>query len=179
MIIINMDTSRKGCKNRVRIDYGMKDYYNFYKNKYDNEINYSIFKDIVGEFNKKVAENITDKIIDFTLPFKMGVIGVRKYLPKVKFENNLIINKYPINPIETAKLWEKDPTAKEKKVYVRFLNKHTNGYVFTIHYFKYKAKFKNKVVYMLHPKREVKRRIARNIKEKVIDAFVLELKPNN
>lgn len=169
-----MNTSRKGKGNKIQLDYGMSDYYKFYIGKYNTDITSKEYNSIVSDFNKEIASYITDDVMDFTIPFQLGVLGIRKYKPKFSIEpDGKITNKLPVNPIETAKLWEKDPAAKAKKTLVRYTNKHSNGYVFSLYYFKTKAKFKNKQVYGLIPKRSLKRRVARNVKENLIDAFLL------
>jgi hypothetical protein len=174
-----MNTSRKGKPNKVHSEYGMLDYYKHYKKKIKNlniqyDVSESIYRAIVSDYNKKIASLITDDIIDYKMPHHIGVVGVRKYKPKFSInENGTVINKLPVNPIETAKLWDKDAKAKENKTFVRYTNKHSNGYVFSIHFFKGKAKFKNKMLYTIKPKRSLKRTIAKNAKENLIDAFLL------
>jgi hypothetical protein len=175
-----MDTSRKGKPNKNHSDYGMADYYKFYSKKYhplgkQYEVNNILFNEIVSEYNTKIAEFITDDVMDFIIPFQLGVLGVRKYKPSFSIDKSgKILNRLPVNPIETAKLWEKDPQAKANKTFVRYTNKHSNGYVFSIYYFRGKAKFKNKQIYVLTPKRTLKRRVSRNVKENLIDAFLLK-----
>ena len=169
-----MDTSRKGKLNKVQIDYGIPEYYEFYINKYKTDISSKEYNSIISDFNKAIASYITDDVIDFTIPFQLGILGIRKYKPEFKIDSNgKIINRLPVNPIETAKLWEKDPVAKAKKTLVRYTNKHSGGYVFSLYYFRGKAKFKHKLIYTLIPKRSLKRRVARNVKENLIDAFLL------
>lgn len=174
-----MNTSRKGIPNKNIADYGMRDYYNFYIKKYSKlgdkyDLDSNTYNSIISEHNSFVADLITDDVIDYKIPHFLGVLGVRKYKPKFEIEaDGKIINKLPVNPIETAKLWEKDPQAKINKTFVRYTNKHSNGYVFSVYYFKSKAKFKNKKIYWLLPKRAIKRKVARNVKENLIDAFLL------
>jgi hypothetical protein len=172
-------TSRKDKKNYITSDYGMADYYNFYSKKYkkDTEINNISaikYNQIIGDFNKKIAEDIIEKTKDLELPFQLGTIGVRKYKPKVQLQtDNTLINYMPVNPLATAKLWDENPEAKEKKVYIRYTNKHSSGFVFKLKYFKQKAKYKNKKIYFIKMKRTVTRPLAKNIKQGIVDAFLI------
>jgi hypothetical protein len=75
--------------------------------------------------------------------------------------------------METRKLWDTNAEAKEKKVYVRFTNRHSDGFVFSLFFFKRTAKFKNKKAYSISYKRSLKRTFSTNIQNKVIDAFII------
>lgn len=171
-----MNTSRGGIENKIKIHYGTADYYKFYKEKYSKkytEVSRKQYNDIISDANQLIADMITQEGIDFKIPFQLGVLGVRKYKPKVSLsEDGHLINKLPVNPIETRKLWDTNPEAEAKKIYIRYVNKHTNGYVFTLYYFKNKAMYKNKKAYVLIGKRSLKRALAKSIKDKLIDAFI-------
>lgn len=169
--------SRKGIENKISIDYGLTDYYKFYMSKHAPKFGHITSQDyntIISEFNLMLVEMIVTEGLDFIIPHQLGIIGVRKYKPVVKLsEHGNLINKLPVNPIETARLWDENPEAKEKKIYIRYTNKHSDGYVFSLYYFRTKAKFKNKDAYYMVYKRSLKRKLAKNIKEKVIDAFLI------
>lgn len=172
-----IDTSRKGVENVIKIHYGMTDYLKFYNKKYGaryGKLSKAKYNEIISEANNLIGKMITDEGADFNLPFQLGTIGIRKYKPRVQLSvNGELINKLPVNPMETRKLWDSNPEAKEKNIYVRYTNKHSNGFVFSLFYFKKKAIFKNKNAYVLICKRGLKRRLAKNIKDKVIDAFLI------
>lgn len=165
--------------NKIPLHYGMEDYYKFYVDKYVKQKGHSEltglkYSQIVSDANSMIMDSIIEKGQDFVIPHQLGILGIRKYKPKLQItENGKVINKLPINPMETAKLWDSNPEAKEKKIYVRYTNKHTDGYVFSLYYFKNKAKFKNKKAYTITCKRGIKRQFAKNIKDKVIDAFIM------
>jgi hypothetical protein len=166
--------SRKGIKNKINIDFGISDYFKFYKKKYKSAISSQKYNKIISEYNTLVSELITDEQFEFNIPFQLGTLCVRKIKPKLYLgENGTVINKLPINPIETFKLWESNPEAKARKIYVRYMNKHSNGYMFSLYYVKGKAKFKNKQAYTISCKRSMKRRLSKNIKEGSIDAYLI------
>lgn len=169
--------SRKGIKNKIQCDYGMNNYYSFYKKKYKkehdfNKIDVKLYTKIINEFNKELFNHIVEKTLDLELPFSLGTIAIRKIKPKLTLgKNGKLINQLPINPIETKKLWDQNEEAKNKKIYIRYSNKHSDGYLFVIKYLKEKAKYKNKKAYFIQPKRNLKRTLSYNIKNKTIDAF--------
>ena len=103
------------------------------------------------------------------------MIGIRKFKPRLGIDDNgKLINKLPVNPRATRELWDSDPEAKKNKVYIRYTNKHSDGYVFTIHYFKkYKAKYKNKSVYKFEPVRSFTNNLAKKAKKGMLDAYLL------
>lgn len=180
-----MDNSRKGRKNRIKVHFGMKDYYNHYISGYrskdikDEDNPYFItsqeYNKIITEFNNGIVDLILEEQYDFKIPFHLGLIGIRKFKPKLGLDSNgNLINKLPVNPRATRELWDSDPVAKEKKIFVRYTNKHSDGYVFTIHYYKkYKAKFKNKSVYKFDPVRRFTNELTKKIKQGMIDAYLL------
>lgn len=166
--------SRKGIKNKVKIDYGITDYYRFYKKKYKSNIDSKKYNTIISEYNQALADLITDEQYEFNIPFQIGTICIRKTKPKLHLcKNGTVINKLPINPIETSRLWESNPEAKAKKIYVRYTNKHSEGYMFSIYFVKSKAKFKNKQAYTITAKRSLKRKLSNNIKEGTVDAYLI------
>jgi hypothetical protein len=165
--------------NKIPIHYGMKDYFKHYVTKYvktkkNSTITKGIYSLIISDANQIIADSLIEKGQDFVMPYFLGTIGIRKYKPKLQLTaSGKIINKLPINPMETRKLWDTNAEAKEKKVYVRFTNRHSDGFVFSLFFFKRTAKFKNKKAYSISYKRSLKRTFSTNIQNKVIDAFII------
>ena len=60
-------------------------------------------------------------------------------------------------------MWKDFPETKDDGQLVRFLNKHTNGYIYKVAYNRGYATFKNKSVYSCQVNRYVKRKLAKNI----------------
>lgn len=181
------NTSRKGIKNKNKADYGIPDYYKYYKSRYmdndnsrsfltqaDYNVSKTEYNSIISEFNTEIKRLIIDESYDYKLPVNMGIIGLRKYKPKIKIEDGKITtNKLPINPRATRALWDENPEAKEKKIYIRYTNKHTDGYVFTVKHFRSSARFKNKTIYKFEFLRPFCREVSERAKENSIDAFIL------
>lgn len=166
--------------NKIKIDYGNNDYYKFYKSRYIKSgnklynVSSTLYLAILSEYNKGVISIILDHNNDYKIPHGLGTIGLRKYKPKLETDNGkIIVNKLPIDPVSTRKLWDSNPEAKEKKIYVRFSNKHSGGYVFKMYWFRGKAIFRNKSIYTIKFKRDFTRLISQRIQEKSIDAFLI------
>lgn len=184
-VTMTMDNSRKGIKNKIKIHYGINDYYKFYLSNFkfnklsDKEnpfiVSKKIYSDVINDYHEMLRDEIINNQFDFNIPFDLGMIGIRKFKPKVGLdEKGNLINRLPVNPRATRLLWDKDPEAKAKKVLVRYTNKHTNGYVFTIHYFKkYKARFKNKTLYSFETVRDFKQQLKKQASLGIIDAYLL------
>lgn len=184
MTILNSN-SRKGSPNKIKIHYGMVDYYNFYiecfKNKnIDNEnnpfiIDKKLYNSIIEEYHNLIIKFIIEEGYEFKIPYELGALALRKFKPKLQINSKgKLINRLPVDIKSTMDLWKKDNKAKENKVLVRFTNKHSDGYVFTIHYFKkYKARFKNKTLYQFETVRAVKNKVKIAASSGSLDAYLL------
>ena len=171
-----MNNSRKGSKNRVKPGYGIRDYYKFYCKEYDYkgyEVDYKDYKNIISEFNQAILELIIYENLEFTLPYRLGSLALRKLKPEITENNGVIINRNPINIKATMDLWDQNEEAREKKIKIRFTNKHSKGYVFFLHYFKGTANYKNKSVYQFIKFRKVKAQINKAVKEYNIDTYII------
>jgi len=180
-----IDNSRKGIKNKIKIHYGIREYYEYYiscfktkqldNNKNPFLVNNKQFSQIIFDYHNMIKEEIINSQYDFEIPYDLGMIGIRKFKPKVGLDiNGNLINRLPVNPRATRELWDTNPEAKAKKVLIRYTNKHSNGYVFTIHYFKkYKAKFKNKTLYSFETVRDFKKQLNKKASLGLMDAYLL------
>lgn len=169
-----MENSRKGKKNKIKHGYGIGDYYNFYKENYDNPVDKKLYRKIIKDYHQQLYTEIIEHAYDFKLPFRLGVLCLRKYKPKLELRSdNKLINNNPPDFKKTKELWERDPEAKKNRVIVRHLNRHSNGFVFTFKYFKQTANYKNQTVFQFEPVRKVKQYINKCIKNFKIDAIKL------
>lgn len=132
------------------------------KNKYN--ITQKKFTDILKVINQKIRNEIITKNFEYKMPFRFGTISVVKFKnkPFVNPDTDKIRNVNAVNWIATHKMWEDKPETKHKKV-IRYDNKHTDNYVFTIKYNKQKAKFGGYRVYDFYPTREFNRELANHI----------------
>jgi hypothetical protein len=175
---------RKGkSPQKYKADYTEKDYYKYYFKTYcrkegkslDNDYNIDkhLYYDILGEFNKYLVNQMIHKGEDIIFPCSIGGLGLRKRKPSVKIDDEG--NFKSLKPIDwdtTLKLWESDPDAKEKKLLIRHMNDHTDGYVFESNYIRKKAIFKGARHYDFIPTRTVKLMIKDKAKQGDLDAII-------
>lgn len=161
-------------KHKIRTDYGSQDYYRFYKkNNPETTLTGREYGEVLRDFNNFVRDNMSLRGQPYKMPQRMGVIELRKRKTEVRIgEDGEIINRLPVNWKETRKLWEDNPEAKEKKIKIKFVNEHTDGYTFKFCYFKISANYKNKTIYKIRFNRTLKRQLSKSIFNKTIDAFV-------
>ena len=180
-----MDNSRKGKPNKIKVHYGIRDYYNHYISNFKTKqidddknpylISHILYSKIVSDFNSQIKDLIAEERYEFKIPNDLGMIAVRKFKPKVGLDKDgNLINKLPVNPRATRELWDSNPEAKKNKVFIRYTNKHSEGFVFTIHYYKkFKAKFKNKSLYKFEFVRGFKNKVSELAQKGLIDAYLL------
>lgn len=161
-------------KHRVKTDFGNYDYYKYFLSKHDSPvITRSVFGQIIKEFNVHVRDRVSTKGAEYTFPYRIGKLELRKLKTEVKIDDQgNIVNNLPINWRDTRKLWEENAQAREKKTKIRYTNEHTEGYTFRIFYKTSKANFKNKSIYKMKVNRTLKRQLSSSIFAGRIDAFL-------
>lgn len=103
---------------------------------------------------------------------RLGNLRLTKEKREVRLDKEgKIINNLPINRYETFKLWREKPELKQK-TYVRFVNKHSDGFVFKFSYQRSKANFKFKNVYNFKFNSTLKKMLHKNIMEKKVEAYI-------
>lgn len=159
---------------KIKSDYGIADYYNYYNSKYKYKVNAHDYKSILRDVNDMLGKLIINESYELKLPRRLGIVYLSKRKSNVWLDDtgNLKTNR-PINFNATRKLWDSDPKAKENKVYIRHENSHTDGYVYKISYRRKAATYKNKNAYRIRPHRDLTRGLARAIKENRIDTVFL------
>ena len=117
---------------RVKKDYGMSDYYNYYLKNSNNPQSKFKFNKIVSEFNEGVVDLIINESIEFKPTKLQFTFCIRKTKRVPKIKEGKLINTTPIDWKATNQLWESDNEAKDKKILLRYLNNHTFKYIFRI-----------------------------------------------
>lgn len=168
----------KRGKALIKKDYTTRHLYNFYKSTTDNPVNYDVFLKFLfaeeGIINKIVNKLLYSAyIVSFPL---IGNIYIKKYKPKIKFKPNgdLDIRKshIRIDWQNTKKLWESDSEAKEKKLKVYHINKHTKGYQYKFVWDKRRNILNNKTIYKFKPVRKIDRELSYILKNNIdVDYF--------
>lgn len=156
---------------RISKDYGMSDYYNYYKKNNNNPVKALKFNKIISDFNSEIVRLIIEEGLEYKLPKISNTICVRKNKSIPKIKDGKLINKTPIDWKSTKELWESDPEAKEKKIILRYLNNHTSKYIFRIKMLKYGKHYKNKSYYKFKPARSFQRNLAKRILNNNLETF--------
>jgi hypothetical protein len=161
----------------VTSDYGTEDYYkDFSKKGINKDIDYKTYKIILESILTTIRDKMSSTMYDFKLPFSLGRIIVRKYLPKVKIVNGEATRRLAPDWIATKKLWEEYPEKKEIKQLVYHTNQHSGGYLFTIDYKKDNCKFANRMLYAAQMNRKLKRDISKSIINDSFDSLSASFK---
>lgn len=105
---------------------------------------------------------------------KLGSLYLVKDQKSVIFneETGEIINTLPVNIPETLKMWRQKPELRGKR-FVRFTNDHSNNFVFKLVFNVRRANFRNKNLYNFKFNRTLKKKLADNIRNKVVDAYIV------
>jgi hypothetical protein len=132
----------------------LKDSYEDYDNIH--QVEYNVYRKVCEEYNKEVVKHIIENAYEYKLPKRLGSIRIRKIKSKLISGGPKRID------------WK---LTKEygKKIY--HLNMHTDGYYYRWMWHKKTALFTNKSAYSYTPMRKDKRRMAKLLKDNVIDFF--------
>lgn len=157
--------------------HGIKNIYKYYKSFAEDPVDYQTFVKAWKDFAEIITDDIAYTGKDFTMPFRIGTLGVRKHKILVKVNSDGTIDKRSLRPdwSATKKLWEKDEQAKENKQLVFHLNKHFGGYNCKWFWDKTTCSIKNQTAYSLVMSRTNKRKLAKAIFTGEVDYY--EQKP--
>ena len=167
--VLKVDHSRN---HKVKNSIGVYDIYkHIRKNKwYDigQPITEHQFYTIIRQVNNVLADNLL-KGNDIVFPNKMGRLEVRKFEPIIRFEDNKLTVRLPIDWDRTLKLWLEDEEAYKERTLVKMEEKE----IFKVCYNKTRADFQNKGFYQLQINRDLKIALKKKIKLGNFDAFLL------
>ena len=167
--VLKVEHSRN---HKVKNSIGVYDVYkHIRKNKwYDigQPITEHQFYTIIREINNVLADNLL-KGNDIVFPSKMGRLEVRKFEPIIRFDNNKLTVRLPIDWDRTLKLWSEDEEAYKERTLVKMEEKE----IFKVCYNKTRADFQNKGFYQLQINRDLKIALKKKIKLGNFDAFLL------
>lgn len=152
--------------------YGINDVYKFYRKVSINPVNKKTFVLLWKEFADLTTTDIVNGR-DFTMPFRIGVLGIRKKKIRIKLNPDGSIDKRCLRPDwkSTKELWERDKEAKERKQIVFHLNKHFGGFNCKWFWDKSTCCVPNQTAYSLVMSRENKRKLAKAIFTGEVDYY--------
>lgn len=159
--------------------YGIREAYKFYKSYIEKPLDYKVFRAVWISFIDKVTKGIVEEGKDFTMPYSLGSVGVRKQKIRVTMNPDGSIDKRYLRPDwnATKELWEKDEKAKENKQLVFHLNKHFGGYNCKWFWDKSTCAVTNQTAYSLSMSRENKRKLSKAIFNEDLEVDYYEQKP--
>tara|TARA_R110000851_G_scaffold268235_2_gene420938 strand:+ start:9460 stop:9960 length:501 start_codon:yes stop_codon:yes gene_type:complete len=160
---------------KIKNDFGMIDYYQFYIAKAENPVDRAVFNKIITEYNNELQRLIIEENLIYQMPGLNLELVLKKVKRRPRIVNGKLINNLPPNWKATNTLWEKDPEAKEKKLLIRINNSHTSGHVFRIYCKKFKSSLKSRGLYKWQTVRPFARALTKAINDpdKNIDAYLL------
>ena len=167
--VLKVDHSRN---HKVKNSIGVYDIYkHIRKNKWygiGQPITEHQFYTIIRQVNNVLADNLL-KGNDIVFPNKMGRLEVRKFEPIIRFDDNKLTVRLPIDWDRTLKLWSEDEEAYKERTLVKMEEKE----IFKVCYNKTRADFQNKGFYQLQINRDLKIALKKKIKLDNFDAFLL------
>ncbi len=153
---------------KIHSHFGANDFYEYYKEN-EGTLARKDFGAVLKSINLKIAEQILDGY-SFKMPFSMGILSLSRRKEFIGYKDGKAVTNRPIDFKSTIELWNSNPEAKEQKKLVRFLNKHTNGWIYKVAYNKHYATYTNKTVYAV----QINRTINRTLAKKLFNGFQIE-----
>lgn len=157
---------------KISNSYGVYDAYKYIRKNKWFDIGQSItehqFYSIIRGINNLLADSMLEGK-DIHLPYKMGVLEVRKYDAKIAFVDGKLKTNLPIDWDKTLKLWSEDEKAYEERTLIKMEEKE----IFKVYYNKFRADYNNKSFYEFAINRDLKKRLKQRIKSGNFDAFKL------
>lgn len=160
-------------KSRIKSDYNTKYFVDFVFKRLNKKygLTYPQISSIISMYHKLAREDYSKGEPIF---FKKRLGNLQLYKEKREVyvnEKGEVINDLPINYRETWKLWKEKPELKNK-TYIRYVNKHSDGFLFTTSYQLSKARFKYKGIYNFQFNVTLKKMLHKNILEDKVDAYI-------
>lgn len=156
---------------RISRDYGITNFYKYYKKNSLNPVSAIKYNNIISDFNSTIVQMIIEEGLEYKIPKISNTICIRKYKNVPKIQDGKLINKGPIDWKSTKELWASDEEAKEKKIILKYLNNHTSKYIFRIKMLKHGRIYKNKSYYKFKPARSFQRLLAKRILNPNLETF--------
>lgn len=166
-------------EHKIRNSLGVYDGYKYYRKNKPNDKKYVLSESQYFAIIRQINNLLVDDIVtgnEVKLPHRMGTIEVRKYEKSVRIdENGKVVTNLPVDWNNTLKLWYEDPEAYKNKTLLR-LNEQE---IYKIVYNKENANFNNRAFYEFVFNKDLRIRLKRNIKQGIVDAFLIGRRNKN
>lgn len=161
---------RKGIKGKVTGSWGCYDAYKLMRKNHWYNIGRPVtekeFYAIIRGVCKLLAEELAMGH-NVKFPMKMGELELRKWESGAFIRDGKLKITYPVDWVETKKLWYEDSEAMNSKTLVRYENK----WVYRVKYNNFRATYENKAFYQFALNTFIKKALAQNIKQGKIDTL--------
>lgn len=164
---------QKKRKNRLKSNYNSKYYIDYIYKRLNKKygLTYPQISKIIKMYHELAREDFALGEV-FYFKKELGSLQLFKEKREVYInDKGEVVNDLPINYRATWKLWQEKPELKNK-TYIRYVNKHSDGYIFTTSYQVGKAKYKYKNVYSFHFNATMKTMLHENIMENKVEAYI-------
>lgn len=155
-------------KHRISNSIGMREAFRFYT-KNSKKLDEPTFRKLIKFINLSLQELLASGE-DINLPQRMGRLELRKFRTKVSFIDGKLVTNLPIDWNETLKLWYEDKESERKKTKVLLETPE----IFRVCYKKNTANYNNKSFFEFKTNRGLKQKLKLNIKNKKVDAFLVD-----
>lgn len=152
----------------LKNSFGIKDYYEYYKNNGGN-LNRETYKKVFNLLMIKIGEQLLN-LGEFNFHNSFGKLLLVKIKRKFNDYNGKLLPNTPINWQKTLELWCNDKNAKDSKLLIR-----TNEpYIYRCIYIKSSAKYKNKSIIKFSLCRTLKLKLKKEIEDNKIECFLVK-----
>ena len=163
----------KEQRDRIKSDYNSKYYVDYIFTRLSKKygLTYPQVSKIISMYHELAREDYTKGEPIFFKKY-MGNLQLYKEKRAIYLDSKgEVVNDLPINYRATWKLWKEKPELKNK-TFIRYVNKHSDGYMFRTSYQLSKARYKNKNFYTFQFNSSLKKMLHENILENKVDAFI-------
>lgn len=166
-------------KDKITNSWGVYDYYKYYRTHRPKLHEYVLYESVYFSIIRRVNKLLVEKLCEegsIELPFRLGRLMTRKFVPKTYFKDGKVMTTKRIDWDSTLELWYNDKEAYKNKTLLYFENKENCIVV----YDKLNAIYKNKWYYGFAPGRDVKNKVREAFKSgKIAPASVFSRKEIN
>ena len=169
------DQEDKGKKTkRIKANFITKHYLGYVMwrlKKTHPNLTHRVVARIISRYQELIREDI-EMGIRVKFRRNLGTIETTRIKTETSLdENGNVKTNMPIDRKRTEDLWKEYPHLRDKQ-YVRFLNAHSKGYLFSMTYKKKDAVFNCKSIYVFYKNRVMRSTFSKNIIDKKVEAFI-------
>ena len=160
-------------RDRIKSDYNTKYYVDHIYRKLNKKygLTYPQISKIIKMYHQLAREDYA-KGEPIYFKSHLGILQLYKEKREIYINSKgEVVNELPINFRATWKLWKDKPELKNK-TYIRYVNTHSDGFLFTTSYQISRAKYKYKNVYTFQFNETLKNKLHKNILDNKVDAYI-------